>query len=120
MYQIRKCQSITIVSKTQTANLDPEKFRNLSVPYEGNSEEEFVNYINELDFGQLYEENDISAELDQQSVLELNKFYEDAQWEEWYNSAFDAEESWLEIGEEDVTFRRSGGFEVRHSTASEY
>lgn len=34
MYQIRKCQTITIVSKTQTINLDPENFRNLSLPYE--------------------------------------------------------------------------------------
>lgn len=45
MYQIRKCQTYSVTSKTQTANLDPEKFRNLSTPYEGDSEEEFVNYI---------------------------------------------------------------------------
>lgn len=120
MYQIRKCQTITIVSKTQTINLDPENFRNLSLPYEGNSEEEFVKYINGIDFNQLYEENSLSQELDQQSVLELNKFYEDAEWEDFYNSSFDAEESWLEIGEENISFTRTGGFEARHSTASDY
>jgi hypothetical protein len=42
MYQIRKCQTYSVTSKTQTATLNPEKFRNLSTPYEGESEEEFV------------------------------------------------------------------------------
>lgn len=114
MYQIRKCQTYSVTSKTKTAVLDPEKFRNLSIPYEGDSEEEFVNYISELYIDDIYEE------LDEETLSELDKFYDNVEWEEWYNSAWDGEESWFDIGEENDEYRRTGGFEVRHSTDNRY
>lgn len=114
MYQIRKCQTYSVTSKTKTAFLDPEKFRNLSIPYEGESEEDFVNYISELYIDDIYEE------LDEETLDELNKFYDNVEWEEWYNSAWDGEESWFEIGEENDEYRRTGGFEVRHTTEQSY
>jgi len=40
MYKIRKVEKFTILQHTETANLDPEKFRQFG--YEGNSEEERV------------------------------------------------------------------------------
>jgi hypothetical protein len=67
MYQIRKCETYSVTSKTETANLDPEKFRNISVPYEGNSEEEFLNYISDLYIDEVYEE------LDKETLEELDK-----------------------------------------------
>ena len=112
MYQIRKCQTYSVTSKTQTATLNPEKFRNLSTPYEGESEEEFVNYISELYIDDIYEE------LDEETLTELNKFFDDVEWEEWYNSAWDGEESWFDIGEENPEYRRTGGFEVRYTTGN--
>ncbi len=112
MYQIRKCQTYSVTSKTQTANLDPEKFRNISTPYEGDCEEDFVNYISELYLGDIYEE------LDEETISELDKFFDNVEWEEWYNSAWDGEESWFDIGEENEEFRRTGGFEVRHTTGN--
>jgi len=112
MYQIRKCQTYSVTSKTKTAFLDPEKFRNLSIPYEGDSEEEFVNYISELYMDDIYEE------LDEETLSELDKFYDNVEWEEWYNSAWDGEESWFDIGEENDEYRRTGGFEVRHTTTN--
>jgi len=114
MYQIRKCQTWTVTSKTQTATLDPEKFRNLSTPYEGDSEEEFVNYISGIYLDDIYEE------LDEETISELDKFFDNVEWEEWYNSAWDGEESWFDIGEENPEFRRTGGFEVRYSTEKNY
>ena len=112
MYQIRKCETYSVTSKTETANLDPEKFRNISVPYEGNSEEEFLNYISELYIDEVYEE------LDKETLSELDKIGDDQQWEEWYNSAWDGEASWHEIGEDNPEFSRTGGFEIRHTTNS--
>jgi hypothetical protein len=112
MYQIRKCQTYSVTSKTKTAVLDPEKFRNLSIPYEGDSEEEFVNYISELYIDDIYEE------LDEETFSELDKFHDNVEWEEWYNSAWDGEESWFDIGEENEEYRRTGGFEVRHTTTN--
>jgi hypothetical protein len=122
MYQIRKCQTWTVTSKTQTATLDPEKFRNLSTPYEGDSEEDFVNYVSGLYLDDIYEE------LDEETISELDKFFDNVEWEDllrcfssaWYNSAWDGEESWFDIGEENPEFRRTGGFEVRYSTEKNY
>jgi hypothetical protein len=110
MYQLRKCETYTITRQTNVASLDPEKFRNLSTPYEGESEEDFVDYISGLDY---YE---ISSELDEETADELNKFYDDADWNEWYNSAWDGEQSWFDIGEENEEFTRTGGFDVRYTT----
>ena len=112
MYQLRKCETYSVTRQTETINLDPEKFRNISVPYEGDSEEEFVNYIAGLDF---YE---ISSELDEESANELDKFYDMVDWEEWYNSAWDGEENWIEIGESDPEYRRTGGFNARYTTGN--
>jgi hypothetical protein len=114
MYQLRKCETYSVTRQTETINLDPEKFRNISIPYEGDSEEDFVNYISELDF---YE---ISSELDEETTSELDKFYDMVDWEEWYNSAWDGEENWIEIGESDPEYRRTGGFNARHSTHVQY
>ena len=114
MYQIRKCQTYSVTSKTKTAVLDPEKFRNLSIPYEGDSEEDFVNYISELYIDDIYDE------LDEETLSELDKFHDNVEWEEWYNSAWDGEESWFDIGEENEEYRRTGGFEVRHTTTTNY
>lgn len=114
MYQIRKCETYSVTSKTKTANLDPEKFRNISVPYEGETEEDFVNYISGLYL------DEISEELDEETLNELNKFFDDVEWEEWYNSAWDGEDTWFEIGEENPEYRRNGGFDVRHSTKVEF
>ena len=92
MYQLRKFRDRTISDRTAVINLDPEKFRNLSIPYSGNSEEEFLNYINETDFW------DIESELDAHTRKELDKFYDDADWEEFHDTSWDRENTWLESG----------------------
>jgi hypothetical protein len=108
MYQIRKVEKFTILQHSITANLDPEKFRQFG--YEGNSEEEFLKYITDLDIDY------ISDELDKETRFELAAIKEDYEWTEYYNSAWDGEESWFEIGEENPKWTKSGGFEVRHSS----
>jgi transposase-like protein len=110
MYKLRKCEKYTVIRQTEVANLDPEKFRDLSVPFDGETEEDFLNYISELDY------EDISEELDEETDIELNKFYDAADWSETYNSSWDSEESWLDIGEPNESNSKSGGFDVRHTT----
>ena len=45
--QIRKCERITSWQMTEVANLIPDDFRNLSVPFEGECDEEFLAYLDE-------------------------------------------------------------------------
>ncbi len=110
--KIRKCERIVVFNATEVANLNPEDFRNLSVPFEGESDEEFLSYLEE----NKWELEDIYEEIDQDVLNELNKLW-GPEWTEYSNSAWDGEDSWLESGEEDESYRKTGGFEVLNSTA---
>ena len=115
MYQIRKCERYTSWQMTEVANLDPEKFRKLSVPFEGESEEDFLSYIesNRWELEETYEE------LDEETLSELNKLW-DPSWTEYYNSAYRFEDSWHELGSVDETWTKNGRFETLHTTDRSY
>ena len=115
MYQIRKCERVTITSQSEVASIDPEKFRSLSVPYEGDTEEEFVQYLDQNRF----ELEDIWEEIEEETMAELNKLWE-PEMTEYSNSAWNGEDSWLEIGEDNPDYSKYGGFEARHSTAQDW
>ena len=108
MYQIRKVETYSVSQHSETANLDPEKFRELG--YEGDSEEEFLNFIAELYFDEVYDQ------LDEETRTELSKIKEDVNWSEFYNSAWDGENSWFELGQDNPEYRKVGGFEMTHTT----
>jgi hypothetical protein len=110
--KIRKCERVVVFNATDVANLNPNDFRNLSVPFEGESDEEFLAYLED----NKWELEDIYEEIDQDVLNELSKLWE-PEWTEYSNSAWDGEDSWLESGEEDESYRKTGGFEVLNSTA---
>jgi starvation-inducible outer membrane lipoprotein len=47
MYKIRRNEKFTQCHVSQVITLDPERFRQISIPYEGNTELEFLKYISE-------------------------------------------------------------------------
>ena len=83
MYQIRKCERITSWNMTEVANLNPDDFRNLSVPFEGESDEEFLAYLD----GNRYELEEIYEEFSEETLNELNKIWE-PEWTEYSNSTW--------------------------------
>lgn len=109
--QIRKCERVTVYNTTEVANLNPDDFRNLSIPFEGETDEEFLSYLeeNKWELEENYEE--ISEEV----LNELNKLWE-PEWTEYSNSAWNGEDSWLESGEVNENWTKTGGFEILHST----
>lgn len=107
MYQIRKCKRVTSHYASEVATLNPENFRNLSIPYEGDSEEDFFNYIAENS----YELEQIYEELDEETVLQLEKLWMPS-YEEFYNSESKYEDSWFELGKEDSEYTKNNGFET--------
>ena len=110
--QIRKCERVTVYNTTEVANLNPDDFRNLSVPFEGEGDEEFLAYLedNKWELEEIYEE------IDEDVLNELNKLWE-PEWTEYSNSAWNGEDSWLESGETNESHTKTGGFEVMNSTA---
>ena len=79
--QIRKCERVTSYLSTEVANLNPEKFKNLSIPFEGESDEEFLSYLDENMY-ELYEV--IYEEIDEETLTELSKVWE-PEWTEYSN-----------------------------------
>ena len=111
--QIRKCERVTVYNTTEVANLNPEDFKNISFPFEGESDEEFLSYLDE----NRYELEEIWEEFSEETLNELNKLWE-PEWTEYSNSAWKGEESWLEGGEVNEEYTKTGGFEATNSTSS--
>ena len=95
--QIRKCERVTSYNTTEVANLNPEDFKNISFPFEGESDEEFLSYLDE----NRYELEEIWEEFSEETLSELNKLLE-PEWTEYSNSAYKGEDSWLEVGNVNV------------------
>ena len=110
--QIRKCQVSSSWEATKVANLDPEKFRKLSIPFEGETEKDFLEYLSNNSY-ELREE--IYEEIDEDTLNELDKLW-DPVWTEYSNSKSKGEESWFESGKENPEYRKTGGFEAQHTT----
>lgn len=109
--QIRKCERVTTYSTTEVANLNPDDFRTISIPFEGETDEEFLSYLeeNRSELEEIYEE------FNEDTLSELNKMWE-PEWTEYSNSAWNGEDSWLESGEINEEYSRTGGFEIMIST----
>ena len=107
--QIRKCESVTTIYASEVANLDPEKFRNVSVPFQGNTDLDFLNYINELRTS--YKLEEISDELDEELQGEIGKLCDNPEIQIWSSVTKGADE-WLELGHVDESTKRNGGFDT--------
>jgi hypothetical protein len=113
--QIRKCERWTSYNCSEVANLDPEKFKTLSVPFEGETDEDFFEYIS----SNMYELEEIYEEFDEETWSEFEKILQ-PEWTEYSNSAWKFEDSWFESGNVDESWSRTGGFEVIQTTDGGY
>ena len=112
-YKIRKRENITLYLASQVVELDPNDFRNLEEnPYTGDSQEEFLKYIDSLNL----EYSEPSDELDYDVQEELRKLGENIKWTEFDNSAQKGSNCWLELGEVNKEYRKTGGFVASCST----
>jgi hypothetical protein len=116
-YQIRKVEEITIWQATEVAELDPKKFKKLEEnPYTGNSEEEFLTYIQGFINNCRYD--GFPLDLDDATANELDKMIENVNWTEYANSCEKGETSWFQIGEKNEEYRKTGGFKVNFDVAN--
>lgn len=115
---IRKAERITIWEATQAVALNPDNFKLLieNEPYAGDSDSDFLAYIKDL-----YEEDwyQVADELEELGFIEdadnLSIIFE-GEMEEYSNSTTHGEESWLEAGEIDPSYTKTGGFNIEIST----
>jgi len=115
-YQLRKVERYTNWEATEAVTLNPDDFTTLSTPYTGNTEEEFMNYIQELYHEDWYE---ICEELEELGSMEaadaLSTLFEGEM--EVYSSTTEKEEDmWVEIGEVNEEYSKYGGFNSSFNT----
>ena len=113
-HQIRKVESITILRSTIVVELDDKKFRKLEEkPYTGETQEDFMNYIADLDL------HDLPYDIDPKTGDELEKL-RDSEWTEYASSLDKSSNVWVQIGKVDPEFRKTGGFNVIDETQTNY
>lgn len=105
MYTIRKTETFTVYEASEPVQIDPEKFRNLSKPYNGNTESEFIGYLAS------FFPYDIPEDLDEDTKEILVKLDEGITIE-YANSLEKGSNQNLQIGEVDLSYTKSGGFRV--------
>jgi hypothetical protein len=92
--EIRKCVEYTVHEATTSINLDMEEFKTLSIPFTGESEQEFLGYIRDE-----FEWEEVFEELTPETQAKISLIFDCPEYEQTYNSAFDGENSWFESGE---------------------
>jgi hypothetical protein len=114
-YKIRKRENVTLYLASEVIELDPNDFRNLKEnPYTGDSQEEFLSYINNLNL----DFDDAPEELDYDVQDGLNKLGQNIKWTEFGSSAEKGSDTWYELGEDIKSYRRTGGFDIHCSTSA--
>lgn len=105
----RKIAKVTSFQTSEIIELNPEDFRNHeNNPYEGNSNEEFFEYIKAFD-------HDDTDGLSDETIEALAKIGYETVFTEYYNSTQDGEETYLEMGKADPAYRKAGGFDAEMS-----
>lgn len=112
---VRKVETYTAWEATQAVDLEMEEFKNQDPPFEGESEEEFLQYLaencNDL-FDSAYSDG---ATLSEESKNGLSELYQGNR-NVISDSRNDQEDCWLESGEVNEEYRKTGGFNVKHDT----
>ena len=105
-YQIRKVEKVTIWEATDAIELNPKFFKKLKDnPYKGSTEEDFLKYINSLQFDLPQELEDI----DYETYDKLKDLFEGEMQKKIYNSTAEhSEDSWFEIGDVDPSYSKRG------------
>ena len=115
-YQLRKVERYTNWEATEAVTLNPDDFTTLTTPYTGNTEEEFMNYIQELYHEDWYEIREELEELgNMDSADALSTLFEGEM--EVYSSTTEKEEDmWVEVGEVNEEYSKYGGFKSSFNT----
>jgi len=112
---VRRCEKFTQWTATQPIEVDVEKLRKCDPPYEGNTEQELFDYLNE----NIWEEwdgefvnNDHNKEVYGEGLeyLALEDGYFDM--EVYADSREKFGDSWMELGVPNEEYRKTGGFKM--------
>lgn len=120
MVSLRRCEKYTNWEATKSFEFNPEDFRSIEKsfnPYEGETNEEFADYIDEL-LTEVYV-YDVCEELEELGFYSASEMLSSLAEGEMtiYSSTTDSYgEEWIDMGVEDESYIKTGGFKVNYST----
>jgi hypothetical protein len=111
---VRKVERYTVYQATESIEVDVEKLRQCEPPYEGDSNEELWDYLENSVYNN-YDWYDTNSEVyGQEEAYKLT--FQEAEYNEPYSdSRMDWEDSWVELGQPNDEYSRVGGFERFHN-----
>jgi len=107
---VRKVERYTVWEASKPIEVDVEKLRKCEPPYEGDSPEELLEYLDENVYNN-YDWSEENAEVygeDESYDLTMDEVYE---MEVYSDTREKFEDSWIEIGQPNEEYRKTGRFE---------
>jgi len=106
---VRMCERFTQWRASSPVEVDVEKLRMCEPPYEGNSHEELLQYLNDEVLNN-YDWSETNGEIyGEDEAYELTM--DDVSLEEYSDTRNKYADEWLEIGLPNEEYRKTGGFE---------
>ena len=118
---VRKVETWTVSAASEPIEVNVEALRKCEPPYEGNSDEELVQYLyNNVYMNYDFYENETNIEVyGEDAVYELcmEEVYD---MEEFYDSRNKGEDSIIQVGTPNSEWTKQGGFEPTATGTYEY
>ena len=117
---VRKCERFTVWEASEPIEVDVEKLRNCEPPFEGETEEDLLEYLKEnVYYEEEWAENETNKEIygvDESYDLTMVELYD----MEVYSDTRDKyAQEWIDVGVPNDEWRKMGGFEVKATNVEE-
>jgi len=113
---VRKCERFTQWEASEPIEVDVEKLRNCVPPYEGETEKDLLDYLQEnVLYNYDWAEDETNKEVyGEDAAYDLT--FESCDMEVYSDTRDKYAQEWLDIGEPNEEWRKMGGFEVRETS----
>lgn len=106
---IRKVERFTVWQATEPIEINIDKLRECDPPYEGESNEELIEYLENYVYGQ-WDWAETNSEVYGEDAYDLT--FDESDYNEPYSDSREKyEDSWMELGVPNEEYRKLGGFE---------
>jgi len=116
---VRKCERFTQWEASEPIEVDVEKLRNCVPPYEGETEKDLLDYLQEnVLYNYDWAEDETNKEVyGEDAAYDLT--FESCDMEVYSDTRDKYAQEWLDIGEPNEEWRKMGGFEVRETSVDD-
>jgi len=115
---VRKCERYTLWEASKPIEIDVEKLRKCDPPYEGDSAQEVLDYLQE-NVHYNYEWAETNAEIYGEDEAYDLTFDDQPDMEVYSDTRNKYAQDWLDVGVPNDEWRKMGGFEVKATNVDE-